>query len=96
MKIWVLLRLSIKMVFTQGEEQFWEAFLSQISGKFEREFLRNAARKAYVLSESDKLYKTLFNSISHELRIPVATIMGASDTLFPRIISRKKPEKTLF
>ena len=30
---------------------------------------------------SDKLYKTLFNSISHELRIPVATIMGASDSL---------------
>jgi two-component system, OmpR family, sensor histidine kinase KdpD len=68
-------------VFTQGEEQFWDAFLSQISGKYEREFLRNAARKAYLLNESDKLYKTLFNSISHELRIPVATIMGASDTL---------------
>jgi len=27
------------------------------------------------------LYKTLFNSISHVLRIPVDTIMGASDTL---------------
>jgi two-component system sensor histidine kinase KdpD len=34
-----------------------------------------------VLNESDKLYKTLFNSLSHELRIPVATILGASDTL---------------
>jgi two-component system sensor histidine kinase KdpD len=68
-------------VFTQGEEQFWEAFISQISGKFEREYLRNMAKKAYLLNESDKLYKTLFNSISHELRIPVATIMGASDTL---------------
>jgi len=68
-------------VFTQGESQFWEAFLSQISGKYEREFLREAARKAYILNESDKLYKTLFNSISHELRIPVTTIMGASDTL---------------
>ncbi len=68
-------------VFTQGEEQFWEGFLPQISGKIEREFLRNAARNAYILNESDKLYKTLFNSISHELRIPVATIMGASDTL---------------
>ena len=68
-------------VFTQGENEFWEAFLSQISGKYEREFLRNAAHKAYILNESDKLYKTLFNSISHELRIPVATIMGASDTL---------------
>ncbi|MGB8489524.1 MAG: sensor histidine kinase KdpD [Bacteroidales bacterium] len=67
--------------FTQGEEQFWEACLSQISGKYEREFLRNAARKSYILNESDKLYKTLFNSISHELRIPVATIMGATDIL---------------
>jgi two-component system, OmpR family, sensor histidine kinase KdpD len=77
-------------ILTQGEEQFWEAFLSQISGKFEREFLRNSARKAYILNESDKLYKTLFNSISHELRIPVSTIMGASDTL----LSQSYPDET--
>jgi two-component system, OmpR family, sensor histidine kinase KdpD len=70
-----------EIVFTQGEEQFWEAFISQISGKFEREYLRNMAKQAFLLNESDKLYKTLFNSISHELRIPVATIMGASDSL---------------
>ncbi len=70
-----------EIVFTQGEEQFWDAFVSQISGKFEREYLRNMARQALLLNESDKLYKTLFNSISHELRIPVATIMGASDSL---------------
>lgn len=68
-------------VLTQGEDQFWEAFLAQISGKFERELLRTAAKKTYLLNESDKLYKTLFNSVSHELRIPVATIIGASDTL---------------
>jgi len=77
-------------IFTQGEEQFWESFLSQISGRYEREFLRTTARKAYILNESDKLYKTLFNSISHELRIPVATIMGASDTL----LSQSYPEET--
>ncbi len=80
-------------VFTQGEEQFWEACLSQISGKYEREVLRDAAKKAYILNESDKLYKTLFNSISHELRIPVTTIMGASDTLltqeYPEDIQKK-------
>jgi two-component system sensor histidine kinase KdpD len=83
--------------FTQGEEQFWEAFLSQISGKYEREFLRDAGRKAYILNESDKLYKTLFNSISHELRIPAATIMGATDTLmmhnYPEEIRRKLYEE---
>ena len=77
-------------VFTQGETQFWEAFLSQISSRYEREFLRNSAKKAYLLNESDKLYKTLFNSISHELRIPVATIIGASDTL----LSQDYPEET--
>ena len=79
-----------KILFTKGEEQFWEATLSQISGKYEREFLREEAKKAYILSESDKLYKTLFNSISHELRIPVTTIMGSSDTL----LSQEFPEAT--
>jgi two-component system sensor histidine kinase KdpD len=79
-----------KTVFSQGEEQFWESVISQISGKYEREYLRNAARKVFVLNESDKLYKTLFNSISHELRIPVATIMGATDTL----LSQAYPEET--
>lgn len=78
-----------KTIFTMGEEQFWEATLSQISGKYEREFLREEAKKAYILSESDKLYKTLFNSISHELRIPVTTIMGSSDTL----LSHEYPEE---
>jgi len=68
-------------VFTHGEEQFWESSLSQIIGKYERELLRNATRKTYMISESEKLYKTLFNSISHELRIPIAAIMGSSETL---------------
>lgn len=80
-------------VFTLGQEQFWEAIVSQISGKYEREFLRNAARKTYMLEESDRLYKTLFNSISHELRIPVATILGATDTLlsdeYPEAVVKK-------
>jgi len=68
-------------VFTHGEEQFWESSLAQIIGKYERELLRNATRKTYMISESEKLYKTLFNSISHELRIPIAAIMGSSETL---------------
>jgi len=66
----------------QGEkDQFWDTFLTQISNSIERRFLDDLARKARFLDESDRLYKTLFNSISHELRIPVATIMGASESL---------------
>lgn len=63
------------------EAVFWEAYRTQITNALEREFLNDTARRASILSESDKLYKSLFNSISHELRIPVATILGASDTL---------------
>jgi two-component system, OmpR family, sensor histidine kinase KdpD len=88
-----------EITFTQGEELFWETFISQISGKFEREYLRSMAKQAFMLNESDKLYKTLFNSISHELRIPVATIMGASDSLLttqlPEEIRRELSQEIL-
>ncbi len=71
--------------------EFWDTFLTQISSAIEREFLDELASTARFLNESDKLYKTLFNSISHELRIPVATIMGASDSLLSSSFS---PEVT--
>ena len=70
-----------QIAFKGDEEIFWDTFRTQISNALERELLNDMALKAQVLDESDKLYKTLFNSISHELRIPVATIMGASETL---------------
>lgn len=62
-------------------ELFLDSFLTQVSYFLEQEYLAQEAKLASILNESDKLYKTLFNSISHELRIPVATVMGASDTL---------------
>lgn len=76
-----LLRLEQPQAFDADQAQLWEAFLVQISNALERESLNLLARKVRFLDESDRLYKTLFNSISHEFRIPVATIMGASDTL---------------
>lgn len=57
--------------------------------------LNGVAKKAYMLSESDKLYKTLFNSVSHEFRIPVTTIMGASDTLLSEKYSEENQQKLL-
>jgi two-component system sensor histidine kinase KdpD len=36
---------------------------------------------SFLLSESEKLYKTLFNSISHELKTPITTIMTASASI---------------
>jgi K+-sensing histidine kinase KdpD len=67
--------------FSGDQKTYWDTFLVQISNALEREFLGEMAQRVRFLDESDRLYKTLFNSISHELRIPVATIMGASDSM---------------
>jgi K+-sensing histidine kinase KdpD len=75
--------------FPDEQKSFWDTFLSQISNALEREFLGELAQKVRFLAESDRLYKTLFNSISHELRIPVATIMGASDSILNSSNSEK-------
>jgi K+-sensing histidine kinase KdpD len=63
------------------DNSYWSTFLAQITNALEREFLGELAQKVRFLNESDRLYKTLFNSISHEFRIPVATIMGAADSI---------------
>lgn len=70
-----------KKAFLDEQKSFWDIFIALISSAIEREFLGELAQKVRLLDESDRLYKTLFNSISHELRIPVATIMGASDSI---------------
>lgn len=66
---------------SREKDIFWIGYLTQISNALERELLSEFALKARILDESDKLYKTLFTLISHEFRIPIATVMGASDTL---------------
>jgi two-component system, OmpR family, sensor histidine kinase KdpD len=46
--------------------------------------IREAERSARDKEEKEKalaLYNTLFNSLSHELRTPIAAIIGATDTL---------------
>ncbi len=76
-------------LFLNEQKSFWDTFLSQISNALEREFLGEMAQKVRFLDESDRLYKTLFNSLSHEFRIPVATIMGASDSILNSSNSEK-------
>lgn len=46
--------------------------------------IERRARDREEKEKSIKLYNTLLNSLSHELRTPIATIMGAVDTLKER------------
>jgi two-component system sensor histidine kinase KdpD len=66
---------------TIDQEVMLETFANQIALVIERELLDEAAAQAAMLSESERLYTTLLNSISHELRTPIATIHGAASIL---------------
>lgn len=63
------------------QEMQLETFVNQIALVVERQFLDAATRHAALLQESERLQATLLNSISHELRTPIATIAGATDIL---------------
>ena len=63
------------------EETLLQNFISQIASTLEREQLNELAKKSIVYVESERLYNTLFNSISHELRTPVAAIISATESL---------------
>jgi two-component system sensor histidine kinase KdpD len=63
------------------QQELLETFASQVALSIEREMLDEAAERSKVLAESERLYKTLLNSISHELRTPIAAITGAASSL---------------
>lgn len=63
------------------QEQLLETFVNQIALVIERELLDEAAEQSLMLRESERLYTALLNSISHELRTPIATIAGSASLL---------------
>lgn len=66
---------------TTEQEALLDNFLRQISSGIEREQLHDLARRTMVVAESERLYKTLFDSLSHEFRTPVASLLGTAEQL---------------
>ncbi len=75
------LRLHQERPLSLDQETLLENFLRQISSAMERETLNELTKQAIVIEESERLYKTLFNSISHEMRTPLSAILSASEGL---------------
>ncbi|MBI4178512.1 sensor histidine kinase KdpD [bacterium] len=58
-----------------------ETFANQAALAIERAQLAEAAQQAQVRAEAERLRNALFSSISHDLRTPLTTIMGAAGSL---------------
>ncbi len=66
---------------TPVEERLLEAYISQGALSLERIRLTEGEHKARVLEESDHLKSSLLNSVSHELRSPLAAIKASVSSL---------------
>ena len=70
-----------KAVATEDGERFVSALLDQGAVALERAEFAAQAAGAEALRRSDRLRSALFNSISHDLRTPLSTVLGAATTL---------------
>lgn len=84
--------IRLEQPFSIDQEALLENFIGQIASALEREQLNEININSVAVVESEKLYKTLFNSISHELRTPISAIMTASEHLMH---IRQSPENEL-
>jgi two-component system sensor histidine kinase KdpD len=66
---------------TPDQRLLLDAFASQAALAVERAQLAEQARQAEVLQATEKLQTALLNSISHDLRTPLVSILGALTSL---------------
>jgi len=63
------------------ERELLETFADQIAVMVERYWLIQEAGRTQLAEESEKLYKTLFDCVSHEIKTPLAVIQAATGEL---------------
>jgi two-component system sensor histidine kinase KdpD len=74
-------RLRGEAALDTNQRELVDAFVRQIALVVDRQRLREADQRATMVEESERLSKTLLNSISHEIRTPIAAINSAASTL---------------
>ena len=75
------LRLQQSSPLAADQRDLLDAFVRQIALVLDRQRLRDAEQEAKLVAESERLSKTLLDSISHEIRTPLAAITSAVSTL---------------
>ncbi len=66
---------------SQDQEGLLFSVCGQLGLSIERHFVEARLRESERLEESEKMHQTLLNSISHEMRTPLTSIMGSAAVL---------------
>ena len=68
-------------LLTAEQQKLIESICGLLASVIYRINISRQLSEAKVLEESQKLYNALFNSISHDLRTPLTSIIGSSSTI---------------
>jgi len=69
-----------------------DTFSSLMTVILEKEMLSSLAEETKIKAELEKLYTALLDSVSHELKTPLAVIEGCTETLSPELFRKLIPE----
>ena len=74
-------KLGKEVILEFGARQSVEAFAFQLGLVLEKEHFVQAITRAELLAQSERLQRTLLDSVSHELKTPLAIIQASLDGL---------------
>ncbi|MBF0361126.1 MAG: sensor histidine kinase KdpD [Oligoflexia bacterium] len=77
----VLCILPEKTSFTNDQISIFEDVARNLALVIEKELLGEKTKDLRIQEASEKIYSTLFNSISHELKTPLSAISGSASSL---------------
>jgi two-component system sensor histidine kinase KdpD len=77
----VLRAANLRRVFLPEQRRLLDTFISQIAQTIERVRFADEAQQTQLRMESETLRNSLLSAISHDLRTPLASIVGAASTL---------------
>ncbi|MBK7891823.1 MAG: sensor histidine kinase KdpD [Bdellovibrionales bacterium] len=69
-----------------------EGLLKQLALAMDRARLSDTGEKMRLMEASERLYQTVLNSVSHELKTPLTTLIGAAGVLVSNQTVDAKPE----
>jgi two-component system, OmpR family, sensor histidine kinase KdpD len=72
---------NLRRIFVPEQRRLLEAFMTLLAEALERVRLARQAQSTQVRMETESLRNALLSAISHDLRTPLATIVGASSSL---------------
>lgn len=76
-----LLPVNLRRVFLPEQQKLLETFLRQIAQAITRLRLSEQAKSTQLQIEAERLRNSLLSAISHDLRTPLATIIGSGSAL---------------